>query len=470
SLDRRAYDTLISSLGKRIFLLHNVHMSPAPPPSSQNAPPAPPTSSQKMRGTGGALLFHTRWTMNFLAGPLTPPQIPALNKLVGADYQPSVGGQQSAFPPVTPAAQPDLEPVPPITVPQPAVSSQSSIANRQSEIASQSSITRPSVPTGVSEYFLPVNLSLPEAFNAAGKSTPEEAMLSGMLYRPALVAAAQVRFLDRKYGVNAETGKAALVIAPDKRGVVRWDDFLAHLPPDDKMDPSAAPGSRFAALDAPLSDARLMANLQRDFADWAFRTSKLTVRANEALGLYATPDVSQAEFMKACAEAARQQRDAEITRATATIDRQIKTLQDKIAREKRELKMDEAELSARKVEELGTHAENLLGVFSGRRASRRLSTSLTKRRLTEQAKEDVDESVEAIQAYQQQLTQLEQAHQQALGESSRKWGDVVNDITEITLTPKKMDVYVNLFGVAWMPYYLVQSGNEKIELPAFGIS
>ncbi|MDO9130972.1 MAG: DUF87 domain-containing protein [Anaerolineales bacterium] len=463
SLDRRAYDKLISGLGKRIFLLHNIH--------------TPPSTSRGGAGSGGAVIFHTRWTMNFLAGPLTPPQIPALNKLVGADYQPSVGGQQSPFPPVTPAPDPSaiasgqiLESVSPITVPQPAVNSQSSIANRKSEISSQSSITRPSVPTGVSEYFLPVNLSLPEAFNAAGKSTPEEAMLSGMLYRPALAAAAQVRFLDRKYGVNAETGKAALVIAPDKRGVVRWDDFLAHLPPDDKMDPSAAPGSRFAALDAPLSDARLMANLQRDFADWAFRTSKLTVRANEALGLYATPDVSQAEFMKACAEAARQQRDAEITRATATIDRQIKTLQDKIAREKRELKMDEAELSARKVEELGTHAENLLGVFSGRRASRRLSTSLTKHRLTEQAKEEVDESVEAIQAYQQQLTQLEQARQQALGESSSKWGDVVNDITEITLTPKKMDVYVNLFGVAWMPYYLLQSGNETIELPAFGKS
>lgn len=469
SLDRRAYDKLISSLGKRIFLLHNVHTSPS-------------TSRGGVEG-GGAVIFHTRWTMNFLAGPLTLPQIPTLNKLVGADYQLSVGSQRSAVPPVTPASDPSaiasgqvFEPVPPIIVPQPAVSSQLSIANRQSEIASLSSITRPSVPTGVSEYFLPVNLSLPEAFNAAEKSTPEEAMLSGMLYRPALVAAAQVRFLERKFGVDAEIGKAALVIAPHrvgaahKRGVVRWDDFQTHLPPDNEMDPSAAPGSRFAALDAPLSDARLMANLQRDFADWAFRTSRLTVRANEALGLYATPDVSQAEFMKACAEAARQQRDAEIARATATIDRQIKTLQEKIAREERELKMDEAELSARKVEELGTHAENLLGVFGGRRASRRLSTSLTKRRLTEQAKEDVDESVKAIQDYKRALAQLEQARQQALAEASRKWGDVVNDITEITLTPKKMDVYINLFGVAWMPYYLVQSGNETVELPAFGNS
>jgi hypothetical protein len=45
---------------------------------------------------------------------------------------------------------------------------------------------------------------------------------------------------------------------------------------------------------------------------------------------------------------------------------------------------------------------------------------------------------------------------------------VVNDITEVTVTPRKTDVFVNLFGVAWVPYYVVQSGTETIEVPAFG--
>ena len=26
----------------------------------------------------------------------------------------------------------------------------------------------------------------------------------------------------------------------------------------------------------------------------------------------------------------------------------------------------------------------------------------------------------------------------------------------------------NIFGVAWMPYYVIQAGNETVELPAFG--
>jgi hypothetical protein len=53
------FDRLISSLGKRVFLYHNVH----------DKKPS---------------IFHTRWVMNYLAGPLTISQIPDLNALAGA--------------------------------------------------------------------------------------------------------------------------------------------------------------------------------------------------------------------------------------------------------------------------------------------------------------------------------------------------------------------------------------------------
>jgi hypothetical protein len=116
----------------------------------------------------------------------------------------------------------------------------------------------------------------------------------------------------------------------------------------------------------------LMTSLQKDFTDWVYRTSSVKARANQALKVFAGPDVSQAEFMKACADAAREARDAEIAKKTATLDRQLRTLEDKLAREERELREDEAELSNRKVEEAGTHLENLTGLFGGRRKASRL--------------------------------------------------------------------------------------------------
>jgi chromosome segregation ATPase len=228
------------------------------------------------------------------------------------------------------------------------------------------------------------------------------------------------------------------------------------------------PSARFSTIDSPLNDVKLMTALQKDFTDWVFRTSSVKARVNQALKVFAGPDISQAEFMKACAEAARDARDAEIAKKTATLDRQLKTLEDKLTREERELREDEAELSNRKIEEAGTHLENLTGLFGGRRKASRLSSSLTKRRMTEQAKADVEESVDAIEQFKQQIADAAKRREETIAEINDRWGRVVNEITEVTIAPKKTDVFVKLFGVAWMPYYIVKADSETLELPAFG--
>jgi hypothetical protein len=211
-----------------------------------------------------------------------------------------------------------------------------------------------------------------------------------------------------------------------------------------------------------------MTALQKDFTDWVYRTSAVKARANQTLKVFAGPDVSPAEFMKACADAAREARDAEIDKKTAQLDRQLKSLEDKLAREERELVKDEDELSNRKMEEAGTHIENITGLFGGRRKASRLSSSLTKRRMTQQARADVEESKETIKDLSQQLAEAQQHREEVIAEINDRWGRVVNEITEVTITPKKTDVLVEVFGVAWMPHYVIKSGEETFELPSFG--
>src|SRR5215212_8654559 len=79
-ISRIVFDKLISSLGKRVFVLHNIH---AKQPE----------------------LVQTRSTMNFLAGPLTRNQIPALNKLANAEGLSTPAGMRR------PAEQPSMAPV-----------------------------------------------------------------------------------------------------------------------------------------------------------------------------------------------------------------------------------------------------------------------------------------------------------------------------------------------------------------------
>jgi hypothetical protein len=432
--NRATLDKLISGLGKRVFVLHNVH---------QKAP----------------VVFQTRFAMNYLAGPMTRTQIPRLNELVGAsltvESRPKTGSSSAASSDFEPASISAVS-----TAPRP------STLNRQ-PLSSGGSVTRPSIPSAIAEYFLPMNHSLPEAFRAAGKTMSADAQQTGVLYRSALVASAQVHFLDRKYGVDAEVVRAALVANPDRRGSLRWDDFVYSGPSLDKVDTSPAPGARFDVLGAALGDVKLVTALQKDFTDWVYRTTTVKARANEALKVYGGPDVSQADFMKACSDAARETRDAEIEKQAGKIDRQIASLQDKLAREDRELRQDEADLQNRKIEAGANLLELGAGLIGfGRKKS--VSTQFTKQRLSQNAKADVEESLDAIAQFKKQLTELEAERARIAEDVNTHWGDVVNQITEITLNPKKTDIYVNLFGVAWTPYYLVDAGGQPMELPAFG--
>ncbi len=443
-LPRAAYDKLISSLGKRVFLFHNIH-------------------------AGQPVLFQTRWTMNFLPGPLTRAQIPALNELVGAQGETDAADGVDAASSM--ANRPRVLPEAAFAsdAPQPApVMASFSIPQASPATSLPGSLTRPPVPVGVGEYFLPVNLSLPEAMSAAGGAElPPDVTLKGVLYRPCLLAVGRVRFLDRKYGVDAEITRAAMVKTPAQAGPLRWDEHFRASFPLEGVEKAPAPQARYEALDALLTDARRMNALQRDFADFLYRSVTVKARANEALKVYGGPDVSSAEFMQACAETARAGRDAELEKVRAKYQRQRKALQDKLAREERELEMDKAELQNRKIEEWGTLGENLLG---SRRVVRRVSTSLAKRRLTEQAKADVEESVGAIAAYQAQLRDLQAEQEQAEAEINDHWGHLVNDSSEVSLAPKKTDIFIELFGVAWQPFYLIESQGQMVELPAFGES
>ena len=434
-IDRSVFDKMISALGKRVFLLHNVN---------EKQPQ----------------LFQTRWAMNYLTGPLTRAQIPVVNQLAGAELVPTQ---------TEPAAEPAAKPAAAIgkaaASGAPTVTSTAASAAPIAAAAALGSHTRPAVPTGIAEYFLPNNLSFTEAFKAAGRSYPQEAHTQGLIYRPALLAQASVRFLNRTYDLDYESRNTALTTTPDRRGRIRWEDIRADGIDAKVLNSQPDPQARFIALEAPLTEAKTMSALEKDFLDWVYQTAKANVRANEALKVYAGPDVSQADFRRQCSEAAQDGRDKETKQVSATFDKKIDALADKLRREESELANDQAELSGRKMEEYTTHAETLLGLFGKRRKS--ISKSLSKRRMAEQAEADVKESKKVIADLQAQLAELENQKEAALQEVNNRWSRIVEDETEIPVAPAKKDILLDIFGVAWFPYYSVQIGDETVELPGF---
>ncbi|MBE2219994.1 MAG: DUF87 domain-containing protein [Anaerolineae bacterium] len=413
-LDRQAYDHLISAIGKRVFLLRNVH---------EKQP----------------LLFQTRWAMNYLAGPVTRIQIPALNKLAGVGKQSTENSEQST------------------------INDAVSATNLQSPISSSPTLdlpgseTRPAVPERVAEYFMPVSM----AENRGAESV-------GLLYYPVLLAQASVRVLNQKYALDMVLKVTAVIPEPDERSIVRWQEHeTAAIDPRD-LARIPEPNARFSPLTGALNDAKTISALEKDFVDWVYRKIEVPVKANETLKVYAGPDINEADFEEMCQKAAEDQKEAELDKVEALYERKIESIETKLAQEERELREDEADLARRKQQEMAAHAETFLSLFSRRKKS--ISSSMTKRRMTGKAQEDVEESIETISDFKEQLDEMAREMQAALQEVEAKWADIIADTSEIMVTPYKKDIHAELFGVAWMPTYLVKDSDQVKKSPGYNLA
>ncbi len=389
-VNRSEFDKIISSLGKRVFLLHNIHNS------------AP-------------VMMTTRWAMNYLAGPLTRVQIPLLNKLAGVQ-QTAAGQPATKISEVAAASTVVSE-----TEVKPAPVAPTSAGNSR---------TKPQVPGTIKEVFLP----------AKGGPT---------IYTPHVIGQVQIRYLDRRYGVDQLVRRTVLLPDPDPRGIIHWEDFVVEAMDPRTWDTSPAAGANFGSLPGSMTDPKMITRLQKDYEDWVFQTGELRLRANLTLKKFAAPDVSEAEFIRECLSEAQKQRDLDVEKTGAVLRRKKESLEQKLAKEEAELADDQRELSARTTEEVGAGLQTVLGLFGGRKRS--VNTNLTKRRMTANAKADVEESVKAIEMYKKQIAEVEQEISLANAEITRKWEEIASQISELPLLPTKTNIFLEIFGVAWKP-------------------
>ncbi|MCW5876333.1 MAG: DUF87 domain-containing protein [Anaerolineales bacterium] len=406
SFKRSDYARIISGLDKRVFLLHNVH---------EKQP----------------VVFETRWVMNYLAGPLTRSQIPQLNLLKGKKAE---------------AAKPSTAP------------------EKEKAKMDDVSVSKPIVPSGVQEVFMPASLSLEASAQANRRELPAGAKRLGYIYRPALIGQAQVRFNQRKYNLDTEIHKAAMVDYLDGR-TLRWDDFERDPVEERSLEARPVEDSSFGALSGPLADEKQLKGLEREFTDWVYRAGEAQVWANDALKVYGGPELSREEFLRMTQEAADKKRDDEIEKARAAIEKKVDALQTKLERQRRGLSQKEQRASNRRLEEYGTHAENILSLFLGRRRS--LTTSLTKRRLTSEAAATVEASKEEIKQMESEAAKLNEEAKSLVHDIDARWDEVALQISQIPVQATRKDVYVSLFGVVWLPYHRVDVGGREVEFPAF---
>ncbi len=429
--DRKTADRMLSGLGKRVFLVNNVH------------------------DRSGPKLFQTRWAMNYLAGPMTRTQLKDLNDLVD---QPDGGAAPRATSARTARSAPAAAAAP--------------TAAPQNDALAGYTQTRPAVPQSLDEFFIPRKYSLSKALEIARLDGADVNSL-GMIYKPGLMAQVDIRFTDRKGSFDEYRRMTSFIPDPPDRGRVPFDEFEVEAIDPKDLDPDAEPDARFGELDAIFGEARKVKSLQTGFVDHVYRTAKLALFANNhsKIKLVSQPGETRDEFRARIEAVADKLEDDEIDAIKKKFNTKLDRLKERLRKEKVELEQDKADLKNRKMEEMVKHGETIMKVASifmggSRRRTSGMSSSMTKRRMTSKAAAGVEETEAQIASLQQQLEDLANEQEDEMMEIDQKWADIVDEIEEMSVSPMKKNIMVELFGVGWQPHWLVEVDGRIRELPA----
>lgn len=415
---RADLDRALGTLKPRVFMLHNIR-------------------------SDASYFFHTRWAMSYLRGPLTRTQV---QQLVGGG--PKVAAAAAVAAPATPAA-------PAAPSPQPAP---------EGDVVP----VPPTLPSGVSQVFLPATVTFDWALHGHEERTDRQTLVRSkqLTYVPHLLALGTVYLNDERKGVSHEQKVARLVEAVPPPAPVDWEEGQVQIPADALAHEPVGEGG-YLSVPSHLSVSKNYTAWSKAFSEYLYRNVRVTVWHNPKLKLYGKAGESRRDFRVRCEDEVRDLRDAELDKARSRFEQQVDRLKEKLRREQRELSEDEADLAARKREETLSGAESVLNLLSGRRSSRMLSTASRRRRMTQQARSDVDESEEAIEDLQKQLEDLEADWKEKEEDVTSRWAETLEMIEEAEVAPRRTDVVVDFCGLAWVPmWYVEMEGGQRVTLPA----
>ncbi len=419
------YGELITQLDSRVFLMHNVH---------EDRP----------------IVFHTRWVMSYLRGPLTRPQIEQLMK----------GRKKTPGTPVTAVASSP-------TTTQTAAPAADTAPEGFSAIP-------PALDPAVTQVFFPVEQSEQAAIRKATQDTGQspDVETTQLLYEPAIVGSASVRFVDRRRKIDEQTQMLLVAPAPDELRGVDWDsaeNFPLSL--NDLASGAERVGKEqgpfFAPLPEAANSARELKSIGKDLADWLYYNKRLAITTHKTLKLSQMPGESARAFKIRLQQAARERRDAEVDKLAAKYETKIDRLKDRLRRKERELAEDEADYNARKREEIVGIGESVVGFFMGRRSTRAISRASTKRRLTTKAKMDIEDTKEEIADIKADIAELEAELKEATDEITERWVSALDELSTEEIAPRRTDVNVRLVALAWLPSWRIIAGSQVFTVPAY---
>ena len=374
--DRKKFELIISGLQKRVFLLHNVH---------EREP----------------VIFHTRWALSYLAGPLTRAQIKLLNDDSEIGYS-----EQTA--------------------------------DSSTDISSPLHIIEP----GILEYYLP--------------AVREATQNSSLIYNPSIFGSAEIIFKD-KYLSEEKTIEYKIIAAiKDSAIPVDWDSAKDIDLAEEELEAERNSSIPLSVLPPAAAKLKNYKRWEKELSDNLYRNKKITLFESPSLNLISKPEEDERDFRIRASQTSRERRDEWMDELRLRYSAKIKRLENKINRAEDKLQKESEQAKDKKMQTLISLGSTILGAFLGRK---KISQSTIGKAGTVMRKAggaykeagDVERAKDSLEDLNEELKEMQEKFQDEVDSYADKFDTLTEELEVISIYPKKSNIHVQLFCLLWIP-------------------
>lgn len=403
SADVGQLQDIISSLGKRQFLLRTTKTSDMP-------------------------VLTSRWALSYLAGPLTREQISTLM----ADHKAALG---STAAPQAAAG-----------TPAPTQATEATPAALGADMADDESSVHPKVPD-----------SLPVRYVTAGAPWLDDLDIgadpASTRLQAVLAARVNLLFDERAADLRAsQEWEAIIPLTGDQLDV----DSRINVDFDDRDFTATAPNNAVYVLPPFDISASAVRSAQANLKSMLVADETMHLMKNPELKLWSRPGESADDFAARCREAADDEADAETSKIRDRLEKKQATIEAALAKAEDRVEELEVQADGRRNAQLVDIGTSVLGGLLGGRsrtrglasAARRMSSSSRQKASTEarldSARNRVAEKID-------DLDELEMEVTEAVLEIDAEWLEKSQVIETVEIPLEKTDITVEDFMLVWIP-------------------
>jgi len=387
--DRGQMEATLAALGSRVFLLNNVHDDQ-------------PT------------VFHTRWAMSYLCGPLTRDQIRNLMK----DRKSALAANRQA----EDSRKSDS-----------AAEQEDHISHAVSTPSTAAS--RPIVSASIEQRFWPVSDDLPVG--------------EVVYYRPGILGGGKLHFVRSSYSVDHWSDCVVLQPVHGELPALMWDSALVFETAS-PLDEQPQLQAEYGPLPSELAREKNYSKWKKELKDYLYRTERCIIWHSDDLDEYSQPGETEPEVRIRLTQQVREKRDEKQEILRQRYAKRIQRATDAVSKAQQHLSLQKTQFWTRVLGTLTALVETIVRMLSGSRSGRRVSSSTASQTMREhgektRAQQRLDDKKAKLEALQENLKEEQRLVDLKIDPSRI-------ELDKLELPPRKSDTVVDQVVLVWLPW------------------